>query len=128
MCTTTLYLFWSSNRCHVFVRSETRDANGRVVGSYQYLDPLKRIVKVDYTADSSGFYPTVQGAVPDALPKVRQGEGGGEGEKRDRLLPHRARGSRARRPSQGKTGRGREGEGPASIPPCRESCPTLCPR
>ena len=86
-------------RVHVFVRSETRDANGRVVGSYQYLDPLKRIVKVDYTADSSGFYPTVQGAVPDALPKVRQGE----------------------------EGRGR-GEGLVSNRWSREPCPTLCPR
>ena len=50
--------------------SESRDVRGRVVGSYQYLDPLKRVVRVDYTADKSGFYPTVQGAVPDALPKV----------------------------------------------------------
>ncbi|XP_037081488.1 translation initiation factor IF-2-like [Pollicipes pollicipes] len=49
--------------------SETRNEDGTVVGSFQYLDPLKRLVKVAYTADETGFHSTVEGAVPDALPR-----------------------------------------------------------
>ncbi|XP_037080190.1 uncharacterized protein LOC119101048 [Pollicipes pollicipes] len=44
--------------------SESRGTDGIVVGTYEYLDPLKRVVKVDYTADEDGFHPRVQGPVP----------------------------------------------------------------
>ena len=50
-------------------RSESRGTDGVVVGTYEYLDPLKRVVKVDYTADQNGFHPNVQGPVPQA-PRV----------------------------------------------------------
>ncbi|XP_043190867.1 cuticle protein 6-like [Amphibalanus amphitrite] len=46
--------------------SESRGTDGVVVGTYEYLDPLKRVVKVDYTADQNGFHPNVQGPVPQA--------------------------------------------------------------
>jgi len=51
------------------VHSESRSPGGPVVGTYEYLDPLKRVVKVDYTADENGFHPNVQGA---AVPKPQK--------------------------------------------------------
>ena len=44
-----------------------------MVGTYEYLDPLKRVVKVDYTADENGFHPNVQGAAVPQAPRVSYG-------------------------------------------------------